>query len=177
MSPTLAPLEELITDELLCHANPPRDPQTPSTPRRASRISIQPASRPVINRLPHVLASIRPDESLWAPDGIFPLHQSINILTGLTSVLELLKHAISENPFFLGKLEHIRVRNSSGSTAHLRVVAPPRNSPPPKRWYVVACGTKVGIFLSWLELLISPNLPHRLITLQVRCWPLRHGKE
>ena len=140
------------------HVNSPTDLRASSTLPRVPPTATQPACQPTLATLPHVLATIGSEDSQWTPDGTFPLHQSINILITQTSVLESLKLAMAEDPFFLGNPEHIFLRNSSGSTANRRVVTPSRNSPPPKKWYVVTCGTKVGIFLSWLV--------HRLLIMQ-----------
>ena len=127
-----------------------RVPPIASTPSRVPSNTIRPAPQSIVTGPPSVLAEIRPEESHWTPAGTLPILQPFDILITLMSVLEWLKHAIAEDPFFLGNPEHIQLRNSSGNTSHRKVVTPPRNSPPPKSWYVVMCGTKVGIFLSWL---------------------------
>ena len=61
----------------------------------------------------------------------------------------LIKGAILTNPFYLGEPRHIFLRNSRGLT-DLRVMkVPAPDAPTPEKWYAVACGTQVGIFLSW----------------------------
>lgn len=67
----------------------------------------------------------------------------------LVTDLSYIKEAILANPFYLGEPRHIGLHNSKGSTEHRIMRTPTPGAPTPEKWYAIACGSQVGIFLSW----------------------------
>ncbi|KAF9793432.1 hypothetical protein BJ322DRAFT_1016940 [Thelephora terrestris] len=61
-----------------------------------------------------------------------------------------LKRVIEANPYYLGEPYHINVRNSQGSLKNRRMKRPPPGSPTPEKWFAVARGSELGVFLDWL---------------------------
>jgi len=100
--------------------------------------------------LPVVLAEITLDDSTLSRSGM-----CVIVSTGrktrdaLVLDFESIKRAILANPFYLGEPRHICLRNSKGKTTHRVMRTPPHGSPTPPKWYAVACGSQVGVFLSW----------------------------
>jgi len=105
----------------------------------------------VLRDLPPLLTHITLEESALSPDGKC-LSASISRKDSRTIDLDfrLFKDAILADPFYLGEPRHIRLRNSKGSVTKRVMSTPTPGAPTPERWYAVACGTEVGIFLSWL---------------------------
>ena len=60
-----------------------------------------------------------------------------------------MQEAILADPFYLGEPHHIRLRNSKGNTDHQIMHAPAPGTPTTRKWYAIARGSQVGIFLSW----------------------------
>ncbi|KAF9777604.1 hypothetical protein BJ322DRAFT_1114903 [Thelephora terrestris] len=61
-----------------------------------------------------------------------------------------LKRVIEANPYYLREPYHINVRNSQGSLKNRRIKRPPPGSPTPEKWFAVARGSELGVFLDWL---------------------------
>ncbi|KAF9778374.1 hypothetical protein BJ322DRAFT_1025088 [Thelephora terrestris] len=61
-----------------------------------------------------------------------------------------LKRVIEANPYYLREPYHINVRNSQGSLKNRRMKRPPPGSPTPEKWFAVARGSELGVFLDWL---------------------------
>ena len=104
----------------------------------------------VLNRLPPLLASITPQESTLSIEGKCPPTLiSRKYCDQFIPDFRSFQAAVSVNPFYLGEPRHIRLRNSSGSVTNRVMKAPPPGTPTSEKWYAIASGKEVGIFLSW----------------------------
>ena len=117
------------------------------------------------NTLPLVLAQIQHEESKLPLSGMFLVTLSPCDTTTLSIPdFVALKHAIEADPFYLGEPHHISVRNSRGPLHNWRMKKPSSGSPTPGKWFAVAKGSEVGVFLDWYVVRLTCPLIGLLIT-------------
>lgn len=120
--------------------------------RRERPLSPVEASLPVVAYLPRLLAGITAEESKLSSEGNVSYVKPVVLRShrSFIPVFYAARSAISSDPNYLGGPEHISLHNSSGSCRYREVVYPPLNPPTPvTKWYIVTCGTRVGIFIDW----------------------------
>ena len=71
------------------------------------------------------------------------------VTTPLSLDFNALKNRIAADPLYFGEPHHIRLRNPGHFAVNRKIHLPPKNVVAPDKWYAVACGTRVGVFLTW----------------------------